>query len=180
MKKVCTKCKKELCLVNFRIRTDRPSKARASWCKDCVNKGTFDFRAKNREFCNARVRFYNSLKPKNLNWVRDRKLPTGCNHHNWKGGLTKLSEKIRKSCKYQKWRTAVFIRDNHTCVLCFKRGGTLNADHIKRFCDYPELRLEVSNGRTLCVPCHKKTDTWGRKKQVCIVTLPVLQKTRST
>ena len=31
---------------------------------------------------------------------------------------------------------------------------------IKRFSDYPDLRHEVSNGRTLCVPCHK-TITFG-------------------
>ena len=26
---------------------------------------------------------------------------------------------------------------------------------------FPELKHEVFNGRVLCVPCHKKAETWG-------------------
>ena len=94
------------------------------------------------------------------------KRQSGENSYLWRGGLTSLNEKIRKGVEYRIWRQAVFRRDNWTCVLCFARGKkatpvTLNADHIKPFAMYPELRLSVENGRTLCVPCHKKTDTWG-------------------
>lgn len=82
----------------------------------------------------------------------------------WKGGITKINEKIRGSLEYRLWREAVFKRDNYTCVLCSKRGkGDLNADHIKPFAYFPELRFDINNGRTLCVPCHRKTDTYGRK-----------------
>lgn len=79
----------------------------------------------------------------------------GKKHHNWKGGVTPHSMKIRHSLEYKLWRTAVFERDNYTCIFCGTRGGRLNADHIKPFCDYPELRLAIDNGRTLCVECHK-------------------------
>jgi hypothetical protein len=71
-------------------------------------------------------------------------------------------KKIRQSAKYKAWRTLVFERDNYTCQFCNKIGGYLHADHIKPFALYIELRFEVSNGRTLCIPCHKKTGTWGR------------------
>lgn len=30
---------------------------------------------------------------------------------------------------------------------------------------FPELRFELTNGRTLCKLCHMKTDTWGRHKK---------------
>lgn len=74
-----------------------------------------------------------------------------------------LNRRIRYSAKMDDWRKAIFDRDNYTCQICFKKGGTLNADHIKPFSLFPDLRFELSNGRTLCVKCHRETDTWGRK-----------------
>src|SRR3990167_451091 len=59
------------------------------------------------------------------------------------------------------WRKAVFERDDYTCQLCWQRGGRLQADHIKPFKRFPELRHVLSNGRTLCEPCHRKTETYG-------------------
>lgn len=78
----------------------------------------------------------------------------------WQGGKTTESEKIRKSIEYKLWRKSVFERDKYTCVWCFQVGGILNADHIKPFSLYPELRFAIDNGRTLCKECHKKTDTY--------------------
>jgi hypothetical protein len=80
----------------------------------------------------------------------------------WKGGVCEMNKKIRRSVEYRLWRESVFARDNYTCRFCGQIGGKLNADHIKRFADYPELRFAIDNGRTLCVDCHKKTDTFGR------------------
>lgn len=76
-------------------------------------------------------------------------------------GKTVLHERQRKSAAYKAWRTLVFERDNYTCRECGQRGGYLHADHIKPFAYSPELRFDVTNGRTLCVPCHKKTPTFG-------------------
>lgn len=84
----------------------------------------------------------------------------GENNHNWKGGITPVNTAIRNSAAYKDWRIAVFERDNYTCQECGSRGVTLNADHIKPFAYYPELRLCIDNGRTLCVPCHKLTETY--------------------
>lgn len=76
-------------------------------------------------------------------------------------GITPINERIRKSPEYKTWRKTVFERDDYTCKECGKRGGNLNADHIKPFALYPELRFDVDNGRTLCMPCHRKTETFG-------------------
>jgi len=87
----------------------------------------------------------------------------GSENHFWRGGVSKVNESIRKSLEYKLWRESVFERDNYTCIWCGTRGGKLNADHIKPFALYPELRFAIDNGRTLCVPCHKTTDTYGWK-----------------
>ena|SRR3990167_7722704 len=71
---------------------------------------------------------------------------------------------IRQSFEYKLWREAVFIRDNWTCRFCSNRGGKLQADHIKPFALFPELRLSIDNGRTLCEECHKKTDSYLNNK----------------
>lgn len=81
----------------------------------------------------------------------------------WRGGITPEIRRIRNSLEYKLWRHSVFERDNYTCVWCFKKGGKLNADHIKSFKNYPELRFAIDNGRTLCESCHKTTDNYGHK-----------------
>ncbi len=81
---------------------------------------------------------------------------TGSKNHLWKGGVTTINEKIRKSIEYRLWREAVFSRDNFTCLECEKRGGYLHAHHFKPFALYPELRFAIDNGRTLCSNCHYK------------------------
>lgn len=84
--------------------------------------------------------------------VKPRPDTRGANHHNWKGGVTSELEKIRKSRKYKKWREEVLERDNYTCVNCGSKEN-IWVDHIKPFYLYPELRLDVDNGRALCRPC---------------------------
>lgn len=92
----------------------------------------------------------------------------------WKGGITDKNKTIRNSSEYKAWRLQVFERDNYTCVKCGDRNGNgkhveLNADHIKPFCNFPELRFELNNGRTLCRACHVKTETFARNAvKVCV------------
>ena len=74
---------------------------------------------------------------------------------NWRG-TTSERVRIRKRTEYAEWRTKVFKRDNWMCQDCGARGVRIEADHIKPFAQFPKLRLKVSNGRTLCKPCHKK------------------------
>jgi hypothetical protein len=96
----------------------------------------------------------------------------GVNSPLWKGGITAKNSSERKvimnSLEYKIWRKSVFERDDYTCIWCKKRGGELNADHIKPFAYYPELRFAIDNGRTLCVSCHRTTDTWGSNRKKII------------
>jgi len=90
----------------------------------------------------------------------------GENNPNWKKDKSKSERLVmlRKTVAYEEWRNSVFERDKYTCQECGdKRGGNLEADHIKPFAYFPELRFELSNGKTLCKECHKKTPTWGHK-----------------
>ncbi len=65
------------------------------------------------------------------------------------------------SAEDREWRKAVFERDGYTCQICHVKGGRLQADHIQPYAAYPDLRHDLSNGRTLCVDCHRKTPTYG-------------------
>ncbi len=86
---------------------------------------------------------------------------SGKYHYNWKGGVTPENERIRMSMEAKEWKRKVLIRDDYTCQECKQRGVRLHIDHIKPFAYFPELRFELSNGRTLCERCHRKTPTWG-------------------
>jgi hypothetical protein len=80
-----------------------------------------------------------------------------------KKGRKVYSRPKHQGTEYRIWRKSVYDRDNYTCQICGTIGGALNADHIKPWCLFPELRFDINNGRTLCVPCHKATDTFGPK-----------------
>jgi len=89
----------------------------------------------------------------------------GENHWNWQGGKTRKRQKAMNRWEYRQWREKVFERDNYTCQMCGIKSGSgirvyLQADHIKPWCLYPQLRYNIDNGRTLCLECHKNTPTY--------------------
>ncbi len=102
----------------------------------------------------------------------------GCNNPSWKGGITVVSYKIRKDIKYRLWRSDIFKRDDFTCQECSNKGCKIQAHHIKPFSkiiveyniktlqdalDCEEL-WDLNNGVTLCMPCHKETESFGNGK----------------
>ena len=102
------------------------------------------------------------------------KFPYGKNHWLWRGGTSRLRERIMNSKEYREWRNSVFNRDDYTCVVCGQIGGRLNAHHIKSFYQIiknNKIRTsrqgknckelwDIANGRTLCIPCHKQTPSY--------------------
>jgi len=74
----------------------------------------------------------------------------------WKGGITSENDKVRKSRQYELWRNYCFERDNFTCQISGNSGGNLVVHHINNFSDFPELRLVINNGITLCEELHKE------------------------
>ena len=115
----------------------------------------------------------------------------GKNHWHWQGGITPLGLSIKKLPEYGNWRNEVFKRDSYTCQDCGQIGKKLNPHHKIRFAELLKeflneynqfspiednetlIRLamkwqpfwEVSNGKTLCEDCHKKTLNYGRLKK---------------
>jgi len=77
-----------------------------------------------------------------------------------KGGTGIKKPKRERGWKYKQWRDKVFRRDKWTCLGCGQTGGQLEAHHLKGWTEYPELRFKVSNGQTLCIDCHKKTNNY--------------------
>ena len=75
--------------------------------------------------------------------------------NHWKGGITSQWKQYRHSSKVRVWRLAVLARDANTCQHC---GATnnLHGHHVKGWNEAPDLRYDVSNGLTLCKPCHGK------------------------
>ena len=78
----------------------------------------------------------------------------GANNPNWKGGITPEHQKIRGSDEYQYWRRKVLERDGYKCLKCGEKETRLVAHHIKSFKSFPDFRLDVDNGATLCDSCH--------------------------
>ena len=85
---------------------------------------------------------------------------TGSKHPRWRGDYPE-QYRLRNSVEMENWRKAVFERDDYRCLSCGERGGKLNADHIWPFSQFLRLRFDINNGRTLCVDCHRQTETYG-------------------
>lgn len=97
----------------------------------------------------------------------------------WNKGLSKYANPENQTNKQQrmafrKVRNLVIARDNSICQICQTLTDYAQVDHIKSWSQYPELRFELSNCRTLCMPCHyyitykrklPEGNFWGHRSQ---------------
>lgn len=51
------------------------------------------------------------------------------------------------------WRRKCIERDNNKCVEC-QSTDDLAVHHLAQWAEYPEMRIELFNGKTLCGKCH--------------------------
>jgi hypothetical protein len=97
----------------------------------------------------------------------------GDKHPNWQGGKTP-QELIDRRLFSTTVSQLVLARDNYTCQVCNEESDCLHADHIKSWSEYPELRFDIDNCRTLCRACHyyvtykrkmSKGSRWGIRRK---------------
>lgn len=169
----CISCQKERMIDTAKFSVEKYL-ARSPNCRKCATKNP-ELRARiSKGWLTTERLKGNKLREGKIPWNKGvkgymganatsftRDMVAGAKNNNWKGGITPENMRIRASKEYKDWRTAVFERDDYTCQECGSRGYQLNADHIKPFAYFPELRLAIENGRTLCVPCHRKTPTYS-------------------
>lgn len=132
-------------------------------CLGCKKNFSYFTWRKTPKYCSNKCRTKYQIP-----WNKDRNFPefSGEKCHLWKGGVSRGYKTGYYSKEYKDWRKAVFKRDDFACADCGYRGF-ITAHHIKSFAYHPELRYELSNGKTLCEECHKKTDNYkGRARRV--------------
>ena len=100
------------------------------------------------------------------------KLRVGKRNPNYKDGSYVRRERDYKIQEMKPLRKSVFIRDNHTCKLCNKRGGELHAHHLIPFWVKKECYLDEENLITVCSTCHSKKAHLGNRHKFNVEIIP--------
>jgi hypothetical protein len=149
--KKCIDCEKDICSQSTKCRSCAKYKGGLPKCGECgVRLGNYG-----RKYCHRHK------------FAGERSLW-------WKGGVNPFNKTLRSRVKMKEWREEVYMRDDYTCQHCGEKGVELNADHVMPLSLFPELAYDVLNGQTLCVPCHKNTDSFSGKLKNKITRLNYL------
>lgn len=127
------------------------AKMKEAWSEGCFDKRKIDY----------------GVTAKNISSTLQ-----GIDSDDWKGFTTNELTRLRRSAKYSTWRSEVMERDKYTCQHCGASGVYLEVHHMKSFAKHPELRFEIDNGLTVCIPCHGIIDK--KRKQFLKKELEVL------
>jgi len=146
-------------------------------CMECHKQfSVHPYRVNSSKYCSRKC----TRNSQEISLERRQKMSLSMRGKNTKFGdgisVTPLRISIRGLMQYKIWRTHVFQRDEYCCQECKdSKGGNLNADHIIPFSTILqiykiktieealacEFLWDIRNGRTLCVPCHRKTPTYA-------------------
>lgn len=98
-------------------------------------------------------------------WRRTSGVCSGASSHMWRGGPDLERRRWNKTPEGRAWTQAVKEAADQKCEHC-SATTDLHAHHVKSFRDFPELRVEVSNGLCLCRSCHTKEEMrlWSRTR----------------
>lgn len=172
---VCKNCKQE-----YSVKKNDYEKNGSSFCS---RKCKVDYGHIWVDCSNCKKRFYgyrsrvstrntkNVYCSKECKYEHRQELYTGKNNPNYRNGLRAISKRIRNLAKAMRWKLAVIAQDKNVCQKCKQTFLTseLEAHHKVRLWklldDYPNEKIDihddyffqVSNGMTLCEPCHKTT-----------------------
>jgi 5-methylcytosine-specific restriction endonuclease McrA len=64
--------------------------------------------------------------------------------------------KILRAIFYEKIAKEVYKRDGYKCLYCGASRCALNAHHLEKWSDRPDLRFDIDNVATLCKDCHNE------------------------
>lgn len=95
-----------------------------------------------------------SLAHKGKRYSPETEFGEGCNHPNWKGGVSSTISRRIATSKWQKIKKKVFKRDNYTCQICgrTKEETQIHSHHIIPYRISQDDSLE--NLISLCNRCH--------------------------
>ena len=162
----CKTCNKEWLKLKYRIK---------EWSGNCMSCAKKNYKQteshKKNVSLSMKGRTFTKEHLKNLSIAQ-----IGDKGSNWQGGRTAINYVVRSLSLYKGWRFGVLSKDSFACTEC----GCLNnlqADHIKPLSYLLKLHKintsqeakncpylwDISNGRTLCIECHRKTDTYAGK-----------------
>jgi hypothetical protein len=151
---ICEKCGKE-----FKKSLSKIKNSKTHYCQNCRTGKKEFIGFTNVECANCKTEFkksLNSMTNKTGKYCCSQKCASeyfkGKNSPIWKHG----DNQPKRSSKYPgylKWVEGVYKRDNFTCVIC-NDNKKVYAHHILPVKQYPEKATILTNGLTLCKPCH--------------------------
>lgn len=85
----------------------------------------------------------------------------GKEHYRYNENITDEERMMSRdmNMEYRIWRNGVYQNNNYTCDVCGNTrqcGNRVVAHHLYAWGEYPDKRLDISNGIVMCEDCHKE------------------------